>query len=579
MKKILYSVLTVLALVGTTSCSDFLDDQKPQGVLDSDMVKDPSNVDNLVISAYAVFTTAEDVNSSFSMWNFDVRSDDAYKGGNGTSDGDVFHQLEIEQGVLTTNWNINDMWVRLYNCISRVNSAISVLETTSDSYQLKAQRLGEMKFLRAYAHFLLKRLYKNIPFIMDANLKQEDYNTLSNTEFNNDEGWQQIINDVEYAYSVLPVKQTDKGRPSKAAAAAFLTKAYLYKAYRQDDPSSNQVTSISREDLLKVIEYSNPDIYSAGGFDLEADFHNNFRPETQYENGVESIWAMQYSINDGTKYGNLNWSYGLIVPNIPGVTDGGCDFYKPSQNLVNAYRTDADGHPFIDTFNNKDYDLTQDADPRLFLTVGLTGLPYEFNSKYMMDASSTWSRSNGLYGYYVTLKQNVDPDCGYMVKGSWWGTPMNRIVFRYADVLLERAEAYAQLAIKGEGDAKQAINIVNDIRKRAKQSTGMIANYPSDYGVKFNISTYDGNYSAEETLKIVKMERRLEMGMESERFFDLVRWGEAEKVLNKYFAEETNNCSIYGDAHFTANKNEYLPIPFSQVAASDGHYTQNIGGW
>lgn len=574
MKKILYSVLTVLALVGTTSCSDFLDDQKPQGVLDSDMVKDPSNVDNLVISAYAVFTTAEDINSSFSMWNFDVRSDDAYKGGNGTSDGDVFHQLEIEQGVLTTNWNINDMWVRLYNCISRVNSAISVLETTSDSYQLKAQRLGEMKFLRAYAHFLLKRLYKNIPFIMDANLKQEDYNTLSNTEFTNDEGWQQIINDVEYAYSVLPVKQTDKGRPSKAAAAAFLTKAYLYKAYRQDDAASNQVTSINREDLLKVIEYSNPDIYSAGGFDLEPDFHNNFRPETQYENGVESIWAMQYSINDGTKYGNLNWSYGLIVPNIPGVTDGGCDFYKPSQNLVNAYRTDADGHPFIDTFNNKDYDLTQDADPRLFLTVGLTGLPYEFNSKYMMDASATWSRSNGLYGYYVTLKQNVDPDCGYLVKGSWWGTPMNRIVFRYADVLLERAEAYAQLNETGE-----AIKLVNKIRLRAKQSTGMIANYPSDYGVKFNISTYNGSYSQEDALKIVKMERRLEMGMESERFFDLVRWGEAEKVLNKYFAEETNNCSIYGDAHFTANKNEYLPIPFSQVAASDGHYTQNIGEW
>lgn len=574
MKKILYSVLTVLALVGTTSCSDFLDDQKPQGVLDSDMVKDPSNVDNLVISAYAVFTTAEDINSSFSMWNFDVRSDDAYKGGNGTSDGDVFHQLEIEQGVLTTNWNINDMWVRLYNCISRVNSAISVLETTSDSYQLKAQRLGEMKFLRAYAHFLLKRLYKNIPFIMDANLKQEDYNTLSNTEFTNDEGWQQIINDVEYAYSVLPVKQTDKGRPSKAAAAAFLTKVYLYKAYRQDDPKTNEVTSINREDLLKVIEYSNPDIYSAGGFDLEPDFHNNFRPETQYENGVESIWAMQYSINDGTKYGNLNWSYGLIVPNIPGVTDGGCDFYKPSQNLVNAYRTDADGHPFIDTFNNKDYDLTQDADPRLFLTVGLTGLPYEFNSKYMMDASATWSRSNGLYGYYVTLKQNVDPDCGYLVKGSWWGTPMNRIVFRYADVLLERAEAYAQLNETGE-----AIKLVNEIRKRAKQSTGMIANYPSDYGVKFNISTYNGSYSQEDALKIVKMERRLEMGMESERFFDLVRWGEAEKVLNKYFAEETNNCSIYGDAHFTANKNEYLPIPFSQVAASDGHYTQNIGEW
>lgn len=565
----------VLALVGTTSCSDFLEKQKPQGILDNDQVKDPSNVDNLVISAYAIFTTAEDVNSSFSMWNFDVRSDDAYKGGNGTSDGDVFHQLEIEQGVLTTNWNINDMWVRLYNSISRVNSAIALLEQTDDSYQLKAQRLGEMKFLRGYAHFLLKRLYKNIPFIMNANLSQEEYNNLSNTEFSNDEGWQQIINDVKAAYDVLPVTQSDKGRPTKAAAAAFLTKLYLYKAYRQDDPTKNEVTSINKDDLNKVIEYSDPSIYTAGGFGLESDFHNNFRPEPQYENGKESIWAMQYSMNDGTKYGNLNWSYGLIVPNIPGVTDGGCDFYKPSQNLVNAFRTDADGHPLFDTFNNKDYDKSEDyADPRLFLTVGIPGLPYEFNKNFIMDESSTWSRSNGLYGYYVTLKQNVDPESGYLIKGSWWGTSMNRIVFRYSDVMLERAEAYAQL-----GESSKAITLVNDIRKRAKQSTGMIANYPSDYGVKFNISTYDGNYSADEALKIVKMERRLEMGMESERFFDLVRWGDADTVLNKYFAGESDNCSIYGAAHFTKNKNEYLPIPYSQVAASNGHYTQNIGEW
>lgn len=565
----------VLALAGTTSCSDFLEEQKPQGILDNDQVKDPSNVDNLVISAYAIFTTAEDVNSSFSMWNFDVRSDDAYKGGNGTSDGDVFHQLEIEQGVLTTNWNINDMWVRLYNSISRVNSAIALLEQTDDSYQLKAQRLGEMKFLRGYAHFLLKRLYKNIPFIMNANLSQKEYNNLSNTEFSNDEGWQQIINDVKAAYDVLPVTQSDKGRPTKAAAAAFLTKLYLYKAYRQDDPTKNEVTSINKDDLNKVIEYSDPSIYTAGGFGLESDFHNNFRPEPQYENGKESIWAMQYSMNDGTKYGNLNWSYGLIVPNIPGVTDGGCDFYKPSQNLVNAFRTDADGHPLFDTFNNKDYDKSEDyADPRLFLTVGIPGLPYEFNKNFIMDESSTWSRSNGLYGYYVTLKQNVDPESGYLIKGSWWGTSMNRIVFRYADVMLERAEAYAQL-----GESSKAITLVNDIRKRAKQSTDMIANYPSDYGVKFNISTYDGNYSADEALKIVKMERRLEMGMESERFFDLVRWGDADTVLNKYFAGESDNCSIYGAAHFTKNKNEYLPIPYSQVAASNGHYTQNIGEW
>lgn len=566
----------VLALGGTTSCSDFLDHQKPQGTLDNEQMKDPQYVDNLVISAYATWITAEDINSSFSMWNFDVRSDDAYKGGNGESDGDVFHQLEIQQGVLTTNWNINDMWQRLYNCISRVNTAIALLDQVDGkSYSLKDERMAEMKFLRAYGHFLLKRLYKNIPFIMNENLTTEQYNELSNTEFTNDEGWQQIINDLEYAYNILPAKQTEVGRPSKSAAAAFLTKVYLYKAYRQDDPTKNEVTSINQDDLQKVIEYSDPSIYNAGGYGLESDFHNNFRPEPQYENGKESIWAMQYSQNDGTKYGNLNWSYGLIVPNIPGVTDGGCDFYKPSQNLVNAFRTDADGHPMIDTFNNKDYDKSEDyADPRLFLTVGIPGLPYEFNKNYIMDETSTWSRSNGLYGYYVTLKQNVDPESGYLIKGNWWGTSMNRIVFRYADVLLERAEAYAQV-----GEADKAIALVNEVRLRAKQSTGMIANYPTDYGVKLNISTYDGTYSKEEALKIVKMERRLEMGMESERFFDLVRWGEADSVLNKYYAEETNKCSIYGSAHFTKNKDEYLPIPYSQVAASNGHYTQNIGGW
>lgn len=579
MKKTIYIGALALSLL-TASCSDFLDKQVPQGVLTDEQVKSSQYVDNLVTSAYAIWISAEDINSSFSMWNYDVRSDDAYKGGNGTSDGDVFHQLEISQGILTTNWNISDMWQRLYNGISRVNTAIALLDQTDEAtYPLKSERIAEMKFLRAYGHFLLKRLYKNIPFVMDEHLTTEQYNELSNKQYSNDEGWQLIIDDLDEAYKTLPVTQADKGRPTKAAAAAFLTKVYLYKAYHQDDPNTNEVTSINKDDLAKVVEYSDPAIYTAAGFGLESDFHNNFRPEEQYENGKESIWAMQYSKNDGTKYGNLNWSYGLIVPNIAGVTDGGCDFYKPSQNLVNAFRTGADGLPLLDTYNQKDYDKTTDyADPRLFLTVGMPGLPYEFNPKYIMDGSATWSRSNGLYGHYVTLKQNVDPDLvgTYLIKGSWWGTSENRIVFRYADVLLERAEALVQL---NDGRIPEAIRLVNQLRQRAKQSTSVIANYQHDYGVKMNIATYKGSYDQAQALKIVKMERRLEMGMECERFFDLVRWGEADSVLNKYYAEESKACSIYTAAHFTKNKNEYLPIPYAQIAASNGHYTQNIGQW
>ena len=560
---------------GFCACDSFLDEHVPQATLSDEQVKTPENAEAMAVSAYAIFTTAEDINSSFSMWNFDVRSDDAYKGGSGTSDGDVFHQLEVQQGVLTTNWNINDMWVRLYNSLSRVNSAIALLNSTDDSYQMKQQRLAEMKFLRAYGHFLLKRLYKHIPFVVNESLTYDEYNELSNTAYTNDEGWQLIIDDLMEAYNTLPATQADKGRPTKAAAAAFLAKVYLYKAYRQDDDKSNRVTSIDQQDLEKVIEFTNPALYSNYG--LEDDLHNNFRPEEQYENGRESLWAIQYSRNDGSTYGNLNWSYGLIPPNIPGATDGGCDFYKPSQNLVNAYRTGADGLPLIDTFNQKDYDrATDNADPRLFLTIGMPGLPYMFNPDYMMEETSIWSRSNGLYGYNVSLKQNVDPALigSYLIKGSYWASSMNRIVFRYADVLLERAEAYAQL-----GQSAEAIKLVNQIRSRAAGSTQMIANYQNRYGVKMYISNYKGNYSKEETVKIVKMERRLELGMECERFFDLVRWGDAATVLNKYYAEEIPHCAIYGSAHFTADKDEYLPIPYEQLSASNGHYTQNIGNW
>ena len=107
----------------------------------------------------------------------------------------------------------------------------------------------------------------------------------------------------------------------------------------------------------------------------------------------------------------------------------------------------------------------------------------------------------------------------------------------------------------------------------------MIGNYPSLYGVKFYCANYRGNYSKDDAIRIVKMERRLEMGMECERFFDLVRWGDAAKVLNKYYSEEIAHCAIYTAAHFTANKDEYLPIPFEQISASNGKYTQNIGKW
>ena len=551
----------------------------PQATLTQDEVKNPEYIDNVLISAYAGLVSIEDMNASFSLWNYDTRSDDAYVGGSDFSDGEPFHRLERSTGVMTTDWPFSSIWNRFYNYLSRVSLSLDILASADQENATIKQRTAEMKFLRAYGHFQLKRLFKKIPFVNKLNMEEEDYNNLSNTEYTNDEGWQQIINDLEDAYAVLPIVQAEKGRPTKAACAAFLAKVYLYKAYRQDDANSNQVTGINSDDLQKVVEYTNPALYS--GYGLEPDLHNNFRPEEQYENGKESLWAIQYSKNDGTVYGNLNFSYRLIVPCIPKVHDSGCDFYKPSHNLVSAYRTNSDGLPLLDNFAAVDYTVgsNQTVDPRLFVTVGVPGTPYMFNPGFMMAESNAWSRSGGTFGYFVSLKQNVDPsltDSYLYLCDSQWASSMNRIVFRYADVLLMRAEAQAQL-----GQTADAIALVNQVRNRANGmiTNSVVSNYPTKYGVHYAVGKYNGSYSKDEAMKIIKMERRLELAMESERFFDLVRWGDAATVLNKFYSIESEKMNFLSGSQFTANKNEYLPVPYEQMAASNGHYTQNCGQW
>ena len=221
----------------------------------------------------------------------------------------------------------------------------------------------------------------------------------------------------------------------------------------------------------------------------------------------------------------------------------------------------------------------QTVDPRLFVTVGVPGTPYMFNTNFMMSESNAWSRSGGTFGYFVSLKQNVDPaltDIYLYLCDSQWASSMNRIVFRYADVLLMRAEALAQL-----GQTAEAIALVNQVRKRAADmaNASVVSNYPNKYGVHYAVGMYNGSYSKEEAMEIVKTERRLELAMESERFFDLVRWGDAATVLNRYYSEESQKMIFLAGSQFTANKNEYLPVPWEQMAASNGHYTQNCGQW
>lgn len=571
----IYKAVLLTSSILLTGCNDFLEDQQPQGTLFEEQALAVENTEAMVVSAYAGLSTIEDINASFSLWNYDVRSDDAYKGGANEGDGDVFHKVETGNGIMPSDWNINGndgIWARLYNFISRTNTALSLLNAADEKvFPVKKQRIAEMKFLRAYGHFQLKRLFGNIPYVMDEDLPTEDFYKISNTEYPAEKGWTVLADELKAALKDLPEVQREKGRPTKAACAALLAKVYLYRAYRQTEGENTFSGTIDQKDLDSVLIYTAPSYY--GNYALELDFHNNFRPEEQYENGKESLWAVQYSFNDGSVNGNRNFGYALMAPNVEGATTGGHDFYKPSQNLVNAFRTDGNGLPLLSDFNNKKLDPKADnTDPRLYLTVGIPEFPFMFNPKFIQK--NEWARNaGGLYGYYITLKQNVDLEYvgqnSYIKKCGWcWATSMNRIVLRLADVKLMRAEALAQ-----KGQDAEAIQLVNELRRRAKASTTYITSYEKKYGVKLKCEEYTDNSNA---LAKVKFERRLELAMEAERFFDLVRWGDARTVLNDFYAHE-NNTSIYKNSNFTENKNEYMPIPFNEMQNAAGLYTQNLG--
>jgi ATP/maltotriose-dependent transcriptional regulator MalT len=155
---------------------------------------------------------------------------------------------------------------------------------------------------------------------------------------------------------------------------------------------------------------------------------------------------------------------------------------------------------------------------------------------------------------------------------------MNDYVLRYTDVMLMRAEALIET-----GSLEEARTIINNIRQRAKNSVAKHIAYAAD---QCEIALYPTSYfqDKETARKCLQWERRLEMAMESNRFFDLRRWGIASKTLNAFFETEKDvvyneqtYAQYYKDAHFTPGKNEYFPLPYIQLYYVPGLYTQNKG--
>jgi starch-binding outer membrane protein, SusD/RagB family len=557
--------ISILALALIAGCNDFLE-VKPQATLSEDQVTTAENVDKLVIAAYSSMGNDHYVAPHMLWPTGDLRAGDAHKGGNGPADIFGYHVLSVFKPIIADMSSLppdlldlfNIKWSRDFIGISRANSALKVLNSVSlEEVPLRDERIGEMRFVRAFFNFDAKIHWKRIPFITEFT---ENPIKVSNVEFTDQELWNKIAEDLEYAISVLPETQSEVGRINKLQAIAFLAKVKLYQAYEQSE-TDHSVININQDILEEVVALCD-EVINSGRYSLNPDFAMNFLYEFEF-NG-EVIFAIQRSIADGSPDGRGSWSGSLNYPQDPAW--GCCGFHVPTQNFVNAFKTDADGLPLFDTFNNSNYDVDTDAvDPRLDHTVSMEGKPFKYDPTFL-HAGNAWARNPGTYGNYVSMKELDQPDCECRAaNGPFTISARNTTIIRYADLLLWKAEALIEL-----NRVSEALPIINEIRNRAANSTGRLNNASI-----YRIGQYSSLGSQEEAREKLRWERRLELGQEGWRFFDLVRWGIAKETLDAYQAVEVTRTPYLVDYEFTAGKNEYMPIPQQQVVSSNFLYKQN----
>ena len=559
------TILSGLMILG--SCKKALD-YTPKGVLSSSDLKSPTAIEGLVTAAYAAIGNGDMIGPIYSKWAYgSVRSDDAYKGGGGTGDVGEIDAME-HYNLVTPSMDafVSRTWKNLFKSISRANVALRAVNSLSDAeFPNKKTRLAELRFLRAHSYFTMKLLYKNIP-IFDENATANDILKVSNT-LSNDEAWNKIAADFQYAVDNLPDTQPELARANKLAAKAYLAKLKLYQAYEQD--ATHHVVTINQTRLQEVVTLTQA-VIASGKYSLSPDIADNFLPET--ENGPESIFAIQFTINDGTTAGRMNFEDGLNYPH--GAPQYGCcGFHAASQNLVNAFTTDANGLPNFDTFNNSIANLsTETVDVRLDHTVGIDGHPYKYDNT--KPFSNSWVRDPGVYGNFHTMRnQQLATSSSYFKLGPFMGSAKNYDILRYDDVLLIQAEAYIEL-----GQQANALPLINQIRARAAASTGRIKKLDGTFPSNYNLKPYTAaNWTQAYARKALQWERRLEFATEGERFFDLVRWGIAEQTLNGYINVEKVRRTFLATAKFTAGRDEYLPIPQSEILFTNGLYKQNPG--
>jgi len=564
-------VLTVLAVTMLTfSCKDSFLEVLPTGSLGEAQLLSPSGLEGTLIGAYSMLNgKGFGRNAGPNNWMGDVLGGISNKG---TDAGDytAMNPIQRYEGDPTSG-EFNAMWSSKFEGISRANAAIRLAKQSEQiSEGTRTRIVAEARVLRGHFYFDLKRMFNSAPYF-DETVVDADIPEIPNSP----DILGSIEADFKFGMDNLSETSPDAGRVNKWAAAAYLGKAYVFDGkYAEAKAIFDQVIA-------------NGQTTNGKKYDLVPNFGQIFNAEN--DNHEEAVWAVQSSNNTGS-VNNANWFDDLNYPYNTGMNGPGncCGFNQPTFTLVNQFRT-KDGLPLLDgSFNSgdnvvvNDYQVeassaftedTGELDPRLDHTVGRRGIPYldwqEHPGKaWIRDQTYAGPYSPKKFVYYKT-QENTFTDGSSWTRGY---ATMNVPIIRFADVLLLAAEAEIQA-----GSMDNAMALINRVRTRAANS--IINEYDgSGPAANYKITNYTSFDSKDDAMKALKFERLLELAQEGHRFSDLVRWGDAATFINGVYLPFDSQFLVtkLGGANFTTGKNEYVPIPQSQLDIQPA-LTQNPG--
>ena len=557
------------------SCREDFLEVNPKGALDENVLANVAGANTLLIGAYALVDGTSDNITDWagagSNWVFG-----SIAGGEANKGSDAGDQPPINAIQTYTadaaNPYFDAKWRVVYDGVSRSNAVLRILPQLQDASPAVLNSItGQARALRGHYHFEAKRMWNNVPYL--------DENTTDFYVANDRDIWPEIEADLRFAYDNLPAIMPEIGRINKWVAGAMLAKALMYQ---QKFAEAKPIVEAIMAEGVKP---------NGTKFALLPNFRDIF--DAEYGNAAESVFAWQYSVNDGSQAWNAGMGEVLNFPYLQGGSPGGCcGFFQPNQFFVNAFRTTPAGLPLWDgTYNAPANEVKSDLgvpesaaftpdarplDPRLDWSVGRRGIPY---LDWGIYSGPRWVRDQSYGGPYSGMKQvyRKDQEDQFTEVGNWttgW-TANNYQYIRYAEIILWAAEIEIEV-----GSVDMARQYINQIRERARDGVRVtmpdgspaanyvIAEYPA------GAAPFDGQANARLALQL---ERKIELGMEGHRFFDLVRWGIAKPYLDNFLNYESQKRSAaYQGSSFDAH-NVLYPVPLRQIDLMRGQLSQNPG--